>query len=273
MSQAIATTRSSSAAPRSVAQGGIGGWLSDAWQMTLRNILHTVRSPELILYAVIQPLIFILMFVYVLGGAMNIPDYAQFLLPGIFVQMVIFGAVAGTTVGTATDIKTGLMDRFRSMPMYRSAVVTGKTFAELGRSLVAIVVMTVMALIAGFRFESGLASALAAFLLLLLFGYALSWLATFIGMSASTPEAAQTVGTMWLFPFSFISSAFVPPESMPVWLRWFAEYSPMTAAVDSMRALFNGTDPGTSILQTVIWSLALIAIFAPLSVRTFGRRA
>ena len=251
---------------------GLTWWLSDVAQVSHRSFLHLLRSPELLLYAVIQPIIFILLFFYVLGGAIGVPNYEQFLMPGILVQMVVFGAVAGTTVGVATDVDTGLMDRFRSMPMYRSAVLAGRTVAELGRSLVAIVVMIVMSLIVGFRFETSVGEVLAGILLLLLFGYAMSWLATLIGLVSANPEAAQTLGTMWLFPFTFISSAYVPTDSMPGWLSWLADVNPMTAVVDAERALLAGGDAGSSIVTTLVWSVVLIVVLAPLSSLRFGRR-
>lgn len=273
MTTTTAIGRAKSAVAPDRRTGGLGWWASDVWQIAVRNIKHIVRSPELIMYALFQPVMFILLFNFVFGGAIDVPggNYAQFLMPGIFVQMVLFGSVAGMTSGVAQDMQRGLMDRFRSMPMYRSPVLAGRTVSELARSLVAIVVMVVVGLLIGFRFETGLLPAVAGFALLLLFGYGLTWLAAFIGMSVKSPEAAQSAGTIWLFPFSFISSAFVPSTSMPGWLRVYADHSPMTVAVDSLRSLFTGTDAGTSILQLLCWSIGLIVVFGPLATWKFAR--
>ena len=245
-------------------------WGVTVGQMVLRNVRRTIRSPELIMYAVIQPVLFVLMFVYVLGGAMGVTDYKQFLLPGIAVQMVLFGAVAGTAVGMATDSKVGLMDRFRSMPIGRSPIIIGRTVAELVRALFAIVAMVVISLIVGFRFHGTFLDALIALAVLLAFAFSMSWLAAFIGLMSPGPEAAQGLGTIWLYPFSFISSAFVPTDTMPDWLRWFADYSPMTTTVNATRALVNGVDPGSSIWVTLIWCSGALAVSVPLAIRAFG---
>jgi ABC transporter DrrB family efflux protein len=260
--------------------GGISWWVSDAWQMALRNFRHIVRSPELVMFSLLQPVMFILLFTYVFGGAIDVEggDYPQFLLPGILVQMVLFGSVAGTTIGVATDMDRGLMDRFRSMPMSRSAVLAGRTVSEIFRNVVSVVVMVALGLLIGFRFHTGLLSVLGGMLLLLFFGYALSWFGAFIGMTVRSPEAAQSAGLIWIFPFSLISSAFVPTASMPEWLQVYADYSPMTAAVNSLRAMFSGpwdyaVPDSAYIAQTIGWSILLIVIFAPIAVRKYSSRS
>ncbi|MCP3820209.1 ABC transporter permease [Streptomyces sp. A3M-1-3] len=256
-------------------QSGFSWWASDAWEMALRNTRHILRSPDLVMLSLLQPVMFILLFAYVFGGAIDVKggDYPQFLLPGIFVQMVLVGSAAGTTIGVATDMRHGLMDRFRSMPMSRSAVLVGRTLSEVLRNVVAVSVTLVVGLLIGFRFLDGFLSALGGMLLLLFFGYALSWFGAFIGLSLRNAEAAQAAGTIWIFPFSLISSAFVPTETMPGWLRVYADHSPMTAAVNALRALFSGGPVGSYVLQTLAWSIGLIAVFAPLAVRKYASRS
>jgi ABC transporter (permease subunit) len=163
-----------------------------------------------------------------------------------------------------------LMDRFRSMPIGRSPIIIGRTVAELVRALFAIVAMVVISLIVGFRFHGTFLDALIALAVLLAFAFSMSWLAAFIGLMAPGPEAAQGLGTIWLYPFSFISSAFVPTDTMPDWLRWFADYSPMTTTVNATRALVNGVDPGSSIWVTLIWCSGALAVSVPLAIRAFG---
>lgn len=251
---------------------GVSWWFSDVWEMTLRNIRHTLRSPELVSFSLLQPVMFILLFTYVFGGAINIGGgrYAQFLLPGIFVQMALYGSAAGTTIGIATEMREGLMDRFRSMPMSRSAVLVGRTVSEIFRNAVTVAVTVLIGLLVGFRFLGGFLPALGGMLLLLLFGYAVSWFGAFIGLSVPGAEAAQAAGAVWIFPFTLISSAFVPTSTMPGWLQAYAAHSPMTAAVNALRALFSGGPAGSYVLQTVAWSIGLILVFGPLSVRKYA---
>lgn len=251
----------------------VRGWFTDALLITQRNIKQFLRTPQLIMYSVIQPVVFILLFAYVFGGAIDVPgnDYLQFLLPGIFVQMVLFGAVGGAAVGTAEDKQRGITDRFRSLPMTRTSVPLGRAFAELARSLIAIVLMVVIAVLVGFRFEGALVMIVAGFLLLLFFGFAFSWLAAAIGMAAPNAEAAQGLGTIWLFPFTFVSSAFVPTESMPGWLRVYADHSPMTVAVDTLRAWFHGQPADGSFIACLAWSVGIIAVFLPYTVYRYSR--
>lgn len=250
---------------------GIGWWLTSVLEMARRNLRHILRSPELVMYGLMQPVMFILLFTFVFGGAINVPggDYTQFLLPGIFVQLVLFGSVAGTTVGVCTDMNSGIMDRFRSMPISRSAVLVGRTVSEVLRYVVSLAVMVVVGILVGFRFLDGFLPALAGLALLLFFGYALSWLGAYVGMSSSSPEAAQSAGLIWMFPFSFISSAFVPTESMPGWLQVYANHSPMTTAVNSLRGLFNGTPVASDVIATIAWSVGILLLFATLSVRKY----
>jgi ABC-2 type transport system permease protein/oleandomycin transport system permease protein len=198
-------------------------------------------------------------------------DYAQFLLPGVFVQTVVFGAVAAAAIGTAEDMHKGLMDRFRSLPMSRSSVLIGRTVSDTVRNALTVAVMIAVGMVVGFRFQGSVLGAVGGVLLLLLFGFALSWLAVLIGLSVGSVEAAQSAGLMWLFPLTFASSAFVPPETMPSWLRAFAEHNPVSVTVDTLRALFNGTSVGSAGWQVVAWMVGLIVVFLPLSVAKFRR--
>ncbi|MEY9854615.1 ABC transporter DrrB family efflux protein [Catenulispora sp. GAS73] len=261
--------------PAQAPRRGPGWWFSGVSEMARRNIRHILRSPELVAYALIQPVMFVLLFTYVFGGAMHVPggNYKQFLLPGIFVQMVLFGSVFGTTVGVSTDLRSGIMDRFRSMPISRSAVLVGRTVSEILRNLVSVAVMIVVGLLIGFRLDDGLLPALGGLALLLFFGYAMSWLGVYVGMSTGSPNAAQSAGLTWLFPFTFLSSAFAPTGSMPGWLQAYADHSPMTTMVDSVRGLSDGTPVGSEVLQTLAWSAGVTLLFGTLAVRKYASQS
>ncbi|HEU5109516.1 MAG TPA: ABC transporter permease, partial [Micromonosporaceae bacterium] len=263
------------AVPKDATSTSARWWVSDAWQMGLRNLRRIQRTPELVLYALVQPVMFILLFAYVFGGAINVQGqggYKQFLMPGIFVMMVLFSSVAATTVTLAEDMQRGIVDRFRSMPMTRSSVLVGRTGSEVVRSAIAVVVMTLLGLLIGFRFHGGVGAAIGGLALLLLFGYAFSWLGAMLGLTAPTAEAAQSAGTMWLFPFAFISSAFVPTASMPGWLQVYADHSPVTVTVDALRAAFDRGEFGSSAWQSLAWSIGLLVVFAPLATWIYGKR-
>jgi ABC-2 type transport system permease protein/oleandomycin transport system permease protein len=183
----------------------------------------------------------------------------------------VFGAVATAAIGTAQDMHTGLMDRFRSLPMSRSSVLLGRTIADTVRNSLTVAVMVGVGVLVGFRFLGSPLEAVAGVLLLLLFGFSLSWVAVLIGLSVGSVEAAQGAGMIWLFPLTFASSAFVPPETMPGWLRAFVEVNPVTVTVDTLRALFTGMPPGSAGWQMAAWMIGLVAVFLPLSVRKFRR--
>jgi ABC transporter DrrB family efflux protein len=248
-------------------------WLSDAWEMTTRNLRRLPRQPEMLVFATIQPILFILLFVYVFGGAIQVSGsaYKQFLMPGIFVQTVVFGSVAATGIGIAEDMEKGIIDRFRSLPMSRSAVLVGRSLSDAVRNAFTTLIMLIVAFAVGFRFQGGLAHAVAALALLLFFGFAFSWLAAVIGLAVKSVEAAQSGGFLWLFPLTFASSAFVPPQSMPSWLRGFAEHQPVSVTVNAMRAWFDGTPVGSTAWQSLGWGLAVMAVFLPLAVRMYRR--
>ena len=213
---------------------------ADTLVVAERNLIRLPRAPDLLLAFTVQPIMFVLLFVYVFGGAISTPgfdDYADFLIPGIIVQNIAFGGFV-TALGLNEDLKKGLIDRFRSLPMARSAVLAGRTLADVVTNLLSMVVLLVTGLIIGFTFDATIGEILLGVVLLLVFGYAFSWFFALLGLLVSSPEAANSVGFIAVFPLTFISSAFVPVESMPGALQWFAEINPFTIVVDAIRALW-----------------------------------
>jgi len=268
-----------SAAPASSRAPGLlaeAGWaLRDCALVTGRNLRHFVRQPQLLIFSTIQPVMFIVLFAYVFGGAIGrtLPaglDYIDFLLPGIFIQSSGFRA-SQTAVGLAEDLQRGVVDRMRSMPMSRAAVLVGRTTADLVRSLFVVVLMIGVGYLVGFRFTEGVLEAAGAVVVVLLFGFALSWIFTLVGLITDSAEAAQSAGFVAIFPLVFASSAFVPVETMPSWLEGFASVSPVTAAVDSARALSVGGEVGDPLLLFLAWVAGLLAVFVPLSVWRYRR--
>jgi ABC-2 type transport system permease protein len=272
------TTAPLPAAPRPA--GGVRVALADGLVLTRRALMHTWRVPELIMFATIQPIMFVLMFAYVFGGAIPVPgggNYEEFLMGGIFAQTVAFGG-ASTGVGLADDLQKGLIDRFRSLPMARSAVLIGRTSADLVRNAMVLVVMALCGLFVGWRVHDGLLSALAGFALLLLFAYSMSWVGALIGLVVPNTETANTAGLIWLFPLTFMSIAFVPPQGMPDWLQTFAVWNPISATVAAARDLFGNPNPGAEfaafpmqhpVLTSLAWSLLILAVFVPAAVRRY----
>lgn len=258
--------------PRSGRLGRLRLTVADTVVLTKRSLIHTVRSPELLIFATIQPVMFVLLFRYVFGGAIAVrgTSYVNYLMAGIFVQSVSFGAMT-TGVGLATDLTQGLVDRFRSLPMSRSAVLTGRTLGDLGRNMFTVLVMLAVGLLVGFRPHGSPLRWLGAAGLLLLVSFALSWISATIGLLVRNVEAVQSAGFVWLFPLTFASSAFVPTSSMPGVLRAFAEHQPITQVVNSVRALVLDRSVGSAGWQAVVWCLAILAVFIPLSVRLYRR--
>jgi len=239
-----------------------------------RNLIRLPRAPDLLLAFTVQPIMFLLLFVYVFGGAIVTPGYSyvDFLLPGIIVQNIAFGGFV-TAVGLNEDLSKGLIDRFRSLPMARPAVLAGRTLADVATNTLSVVILVGTGLIIGYRFDSSLPEILLGLALLLVFGYAFSWVFAWLGLLVSSPESANSVGFIAVFPLTFISSAFVPVESMPSALQWFAEVNPFTIVVDAMRALWVGAPAGNSIWGGFVWSFVIIAIFAPLAVARYRSAA
>ena len=253
---------------------GLASAVRDARVVTRRNLLHFVRQPRLLVFSTIQPVMFVLLFAFVFGGAIggDLPagiDYTAFLLPGIFVQSTIFRTTQ-TAVGLAEDLERGVVDRFRSMPMSRSAVLVGRTLADLVRSLAVIVLMVLVGYLIGFRFTEGPLAALGSMLLVGLFGFAFSWVFVFVGLKVPGAEAAQSAGFVFVFPLVFVSSVFVPVATMPEPLAAFARVSPITLTADAARALAVGTGEWLGPTLAVLgWFVAILAVFVPLSVRAY----
>ena len=264
---------SSGAAVPGTLSGRLYWAVADARALTWRNLLAYVRMPQLVVFSTIQPIMFVLIFRYVFGGAIQAPEgasYVDFLMPGIFTQSVAFGAV-GTGIGLADDMGKGIIERFRSLPMARSAVLAGRTTADLARNVFVVVLMVVVGFLVGFRVGTGPLSFLAGIGVLLLFGYALSWVFALVGLSVPNAETAQAAAFPTLFPLVFASSAFVPVESMPGWLQAFAANQPVSVTVDAARALMLGGPTASPVLQSLAWSALILAIFAPLAVARYRR--
>jgi ABC transporter DrrB family efflux protein len=239
-----------------------------------RNLTRIRRAPDLLTAFTIQPVMFLVLFVYVFGGAIQTPgyEYKDFLLPGIMVQNIAFGGFV-TALGLNEDLNKGLIDRFRSLPMARSAVLAGRTLSDVATNALSIAVILTTGLIIGFSFHASALEIAAGIGLLILFGYAFSWVFALLGMLVSSPESANSLGFIIVFPLTFISSAFVPVDSMPAALRWFAEINPFTIEVNALRALWVGAPARNYVWGAVVWSLVILAIFAPLAVQRYRRAA
>jgi ABC transporter DrrB family efflux protein len=249
--------------------------VTDAWIVTLRNLRHFIRQPQLLVFSTIQPVMFVLLFAYVFGGAVkgSLPGgvkYIDFLLPGIFVQSVAFRATQ-TAVGLAEDLERGVVDRFRSMPMARSAVLIGRTFADLVRNVMIIGLMIVVGYAIGFRFHAGLLQALASVAVVSAFGLALSWIFAFVALTVRGAEAAQSAGFVVIFPLVFASSVFVPVSSMPSWLQTFAEASPVTLTANAARSYALVPGVPSSLGGATAWIVGILVVFIPLCVWRYRR--
>jgi ABC-2 type transport system permease protein/oleandomycin transport system permease protein len=230
------------------------------------------RNPDLLVFASIQPIMFVVLFVYVFGGSVVTPGYSsyeQYVVPGVFAQTVLFGS-AFTGVGIAEDVSKGFVDRLRSLPMYQPAMLIGRTLSDLVRNCFTFVIMVVVGLLVGFRFEGSAAAAVGASLLLLGFSYAFSWIQAFIGLSVKSVEAANSAGFIWMFPLTFVSSAFVSTENMPSWLQPIADANPFTIVTNATRALYNGKDPGDDVWISILWAVGITVVFAFLAARKYA---
>jgi ABC transporter DrrB family efflux protein len=248
--------------------------VTDTLVIAERNLVRLPRAPDLLLAFTVQPVMFVLLFAYVFGGAIRAPggSYIDYLIPGIMVQNIAFGGFV-TALGLNEDVHKGLIDRFRSLPMARPAVLAGRTLADVVTNTLSIIVLLTTGLIIGFTFHASLLQILAGVGILLLFGYAFSWVFALLGLLVSSPEAANSVGFIAVFPLTFISSAFVPVATMPPVLRAFARVNPFTIVVDAMRALWIGFPAHNYPWEAVLWSLAILVIFAPLAVWKYRRTA
>jgi ABC transporter DrrB family efflux protein len=247
--------------------------LRDSQVMAVRQLRKTLRRPTYIVFSFIQPVIFILLFRYIFGGAIDTGgvSYVNYLMPGIIVQTAVFGALV-TGLGLTEDLKAGVVDRLRSLPMARSAVLLGRTAADLTMNVFTLVVMAAVGLLVGFRPSQPAWQLGAAFLLVLGFSYVFSWISAWIGLSVRNPETAQSAGFIWVFPLTFASSAFVPTSTMPAAIRAFANVNPVSLAVDAVRGLTIGSpSPTGPALQTLAWLVGLLLVFVPLAVYAFRR--
>ena len=251
-------------------------WIfKDSWTEAQRHLRAVPRDPELLMFATIQPVMFVLLFVYVFGGAIEVPgydNYKQFLLPGIFAQTIVFNS-GFTGIGLAEDLSKGIIDRLRSLPMSESAVLIGRTISDLARNVFAMVVMFLVAYAVGFRIKGTIGEAAAATLLLLGFAYAFSWIQALIGLSVKTVEAANSGGFIWMFPLTFLSSAFVDPSSMPSVLEAVANANPFTVATNAVRALYNGRAAGDDLWYAIAWAVGITVVFGVLSARKYKSAA
>ncbi len=251
------------------------GWLvSDTLVMAKRSVLHYVRVPTVLFFALVQPIIFLLLFRYVFGNAIGAGigvDYADYIVPGIILQTALFAAT-NTSVGLAADMGTGVIDRFRTLPMSRSALLTGRTLADLSRNVIVILLMIIVGYMIGFDFQNGPVAAVGAVGLALVFGWSFSWVGAAIGLSIRNSEAAQSANMLWMFPMMFTSSLFVPTRTLPSWLRAVADVNPITFGVDAVRALsLGGTGTAGKVTWAVVWCLALVVVFIPVSVHLYRR--
>jgi len=256
---------------------------TDGLVMAKRNLIKVKRIPDLLIFTTIQPVMFVLLFAYVFGGAIH-PDgvnYREFLMAGIFTQTVAFGS-AITAIGLADDLQKGIIDRFRSLPMARSAVLVGRTTSDLCNNVIVMIVMSVCGLLVGWRIHRGFGYALGAYGIMFAFAFAMSWVSATIGLSVRSVEVAQSAGFIWLFPVTFMSNAFVPTNTLPGWLQAVANWNPMSAVVAAARSLFG--NQGSSaipaawsmqhpVITALGWSLLLLVIFIPLSVRKYRAAA
>ncbi|MBJ6640101.1 ABC transporter permease [Streptomyces sp. DHE7-1] len=272
------------AAPLAAPGNPVGRSVRDSLIVAKRNLIRMCRIPEMVIFGLIQPIMFVVLFTYVFGGSIQVGGssstqaYREFLMAGIFAQTVTF-ATAGAGAGIADDMHKGLIDRFRSLPMARGAVLTGRTLADLVQTALTLLVLAVVALLVGWRTHENLGKVLAGFGLLLLLGYAFSWIGALIGLSVRTPEAATSGGLIWLFPLTFISNAFVDANKMPPFLRHIAEWNPFSATVQACRELFGNFPPGYktpdawpmqhSVWVSLIWSVLITVAFRTLAVRKY----
>jgi ABC-2 type transport system permease protein len=258
--------------------------LADGLAVAQRNLIKIKRVPEVLVWVLISPIMFVLLFAFVFGGAIDVPgiDYREFLMAGIFAQTVVFGATY-TGAGLAEDMQKGIIDRFKSLPMSRSAVLMGRTSADIVYNVLSITIMALTGLLVGWRIHTSVLEAAAGFALLLLFAYAFSWVMATVGLMVPSPEVVNNASFMVIMPLTFISNAFVPIETLPTALRIFAEWNPVSAVTQAARNLFGNTNPlapppdvwplQNPELYTLIWVVVLVGVFAPISVHLYKNAA
>jgi ABC-2 type transport system permease protein len=258
--------------------------IADGFVVAKRNLIKIKRIPEILVYVLLSPIMFVLLFAYVFGGAIDVPgiSYREFLIAGIFAQTVVFGATA-TGAGIADDMQKGIIDRFRSLPMSRSAVLVGRTASDIVYNVLSVTIMALTGLLVGWRIRTSVWDAIAGFLLLLLFSYAFSWVMAAVGLLVPSVEVINNASFMVIMPLTFISNAFVPSDSLPGPLRTFAEWNPVSAVTQAARSLFGNTNPLApppevwpmqhAEAYTLIWVAVILVVFVPLSIRLYRRSA
>ena len=246
--------------------------LRDFMGMTKRNLLRIIRTPQLLVLSIAQPAIILLLFRYVLGGAIHIPgiDYVNYVVPGIFLEAVLIGGMT-TSLALAQDLQAGMIDRFRSLPMARSAFLAGRTLADLCRSVIALIFMIGLGLLVGFRFNNTLGACLAGIGLIILFGYAFIWVYATVGLAVKDPQTAQVAAILPMFILFFASSAVVPVATMPGWLQPFARNQPASVVINSVRALLEGGSLSPDLWQAIAWCLGIFGVFFFVSLNLYRR--
>ncbi|MEZ0166245.1 ABC transporter permease [Kineococcus sp. LSe6-4] len=261
----------------------LGTALADGSVVAKRNLIKIKRIPDLLVGTLISPIMFILLFGYVFGGAIEVPggNYREFLVPGIFAQTVIFGATI-TGAGLADDMQKGIIERFRSLPMAQSAVLVGRTTSDIATNVIVTVIMSLTGLVIGWRIRTSFLDAVVGYLLLLLFAYAISWCMALLGLLIRTPEAFNNLTFITIFPITFVTNAFVPLETFPSVLRTVAEWNPVSTLVQAAREQFGNVPPGTvtdawplanPLLYTLAWIVVILLVFIPLATRQYRRAA
>jgi ABC transporter DrrB family efflux protein len=260
----------------------IDGALHDGWVVTKRNLTKIRRIPDLLIFTSIQPVMFVLLFAYVFGGAIKVPgvNYKEYLMAGIFTQSVAFGSSL-TAIGLADDLSKGIVDRFRSLPMSRAAVLIGRTTSDLLNNVIVVIVMAACGLLVGWRVHTSPWEAAAGFGLLFLFGYAMSWISAVIGLSVRSVEVAQSAGFIWLFPMTFLSNAFISTDTLPGWLQPVADWNPISSIVLALRDLWGNAPEGLArgngfpaehpILVALAWTIGIVVVFVPLAIARYRR--
>jgi ABC-2 type transport system permease protein len=265
--------------------GGVMSAAGDGWVMAKRNLIKIKRVPDILVFVLISPIMFVLLFSYVFGGAIDVPgnvDYKEFLVPGIFVQTVVFGATF-TGYGLADDMQKGIIDRFRSLPMSQSAVLIGRTTSDVAYNIITLVIMALTGLLVGWRIREGVVDAALGLLLLLTFAYAISWIMAYVGLLVPSVEVVNNASFIVIMPLTFVSNAFVPQESFSGVLRTFVEWNPVSTVALACRDLFGNLDPSIPVpdswamqhpvIYSLLWAAVIVAIFAPLSVRQYRMAA
>jgi ABC-2 type transport system permease protein/oleandomycin transport system permease protein len=263
-------TSTVSSRPVAAAGGGLGWVYKDIVAMTWRNLRGATRVPQVLVFSIVQPIIFVFMFRYVFGGAINIPGlrYVDYLMPGIFVQTIAFGGI-NTAVGLAEDKGKGMLERLRSLPMAQSAVLAGRVLADTVRNILIVTIILGIGLLIGFRPHGGVGMVLVGVLVLITFGFGLAWLFAFIGLSVTNGEAAQAASFPLLAPLAFASNLFASPDTMPHWLQGWARHQPVSATADAVRACMLGGPAAHKVLISLAWSLAMAAIFGAIAIHRY----